>query len=211
MSTKVSSSVDNYSWVESFFSPERIESYLHDSNYDYEFALGAYCTDLKALGEATLWINLLEVALRNAVTNQIQAAILSDQREWFAELQPILNKQSREALSVARRRIERNGAPVTGASMKAALPLGFWMGLFARQYEATLWTPAIRRAFPILKKQNRQFVQSKLFEIYQLRNHVAHQGLISVAEMHVGRNRIVEVLSWISPEGHAWALEALKP
>jgi len=205
MSTAVTSSVDNYSWANEFFSLERLGPYLAEFGGNYRLALKAYATDLKALCESALWINLLEISLRNALTKHIEASLAFGKAEWFLAIEPLLATKGRDALSIAKKRIIKNGDRITGATMTAAMPFGFWVNLMARHHEATIWTPALRRAFPNLRRPNRHFVNMRLSEIYRLRNHVAHQGLITVAEMTTVRNQIVEILSWISPEGQTWA------
>jgi hypothetical protein len=205
MSTQNTSSVHNFSWADEFFSPERLRSYLDGFGGSYPLALNAYATDLKALGEVALWINLLEIALRNAFTRQIRKHLTGTSGEWFLDIEPLLTSKSKEALAIARKRISKNGGQVTGSTMTAALPFGFWVNLMGRRHEASLWTPALRLAFPNLRRPNRSFVNGRLLEIYRLRNHVAHQGLISAGEMSVAKKLISEVLSWISIEGHEWA------
>lgn len=205
MSTEDPSIVHNYSWADEFFSEARLAGYLDDAKGSYSLALDAYTQDLRALCEITAWINVLEVSLRSAMTKKLEATLSLGTREWFQNIDVLLISTGKDALSIARKRVSRSGAKLTGASITAALSLGFWVNLLARNYETSLWTPALHKAFPNLRRPNRQLVHSKLSEICRLRNHVAHQGLITVVELSACRDQILEVLDWMSPEGHTWA------
>ena len=53
------------------------------------------------------------------------------------------------------------------------LTMYFWKRLFSRDYEQTLWKPALKRIFPD-KRIDRSAVAVQLERIYQTRNRVAH-------------------------------------
>lgn len=55
----------------------------------------------------------------------------------------------------------------------AQLTLSFWKGLFAAEYEATLWKPILRSLFPN-KSVDRVAVAGHLEVIYEARNRIAH-------------------------------------
>jgi hypothetical protein len=205
MSTKDLSSVHNYSWADDFFSEARLARYLTSAQGSYSLALDSYKDDLKALCELTAWINVFEVGLRTAITKKLEATLAPGAGEWFQNIEIHLVTSGKQALSIARKRVAQSGAELNAANITAALSLGFWVNLLARNYETSLWTPALHKAFPNLRRPNRQVVHSRLSEICRLRNHVAHQGLITVDELAACRAQIMEVIYWMSAEGHKWA------
>ena len=205
MSTKDLSSLHNYSWADDFLSEARLARYLVGAQGSYSLALDAYTDDLKALCEITAWINVFEVALRSAMTKKLESILAPGAGEWFQNIEILLMTSGKEALSIARKRVAQSGAELTAANITAALSLGFWVNLLARNYETSLWTPALHKAFPNLRRPNRQVVHSRLSEICRLRNHFAHQGLITVDELATCRAQIMEVVYWISADGHNWA------
>jgi hypothetical protein len=205
MSTEDLSSVHNYSWADDFLSEARLARYLSSAQGSYSLALDAYTDDLRALCEITVWINLFEVALRSAITKKLEATLAPGSGEWFQNIEIHLITSGKAALSIARKRVAQSGAELSAANITAALSLGFWVNLLARNYETSLWTPALHKAFPNLRRPNRQVVHLRLSEICRLRNHVAHQGLITVDELAACRAQIIEVIYWMSEEGHNWA------
>jgi len=88
---------------------------------------------------------------------------------------------------------------------------GFWRFLHARSYEATLWTPCLRLAFPHLQPRRRNTVYTRLDHLNTLRNRIAHHEPIhgariagtghGIAGLHT---EMLELLGWIDPVVENW-------
>ena len=206
MSMEFDQGVDKYSWAEAFFSPARMRGYLSRSKGDYEQALCNYADDLDLMSQLTILVNLLEVSLRNSLTDQIERWSSASQMDWHVAVEPLLVSKGVEALGVARARLAESGREISGTGVTEALPLVFWVNLLDKRYESTLWTPMLHKAFPHLVKPKRHLVHASISAVYRLRNHIAHQGLVFAQDFEQHRQTIHEILSWISIEGHAWTL-----
>jgi hypothetical protein len=204
-------SVENFDWVARFFSEERFSKYLAATSGDYLSALDSYSRDLFALSELHIWINLLEVSLRNAMVRELQSSAQLERTDWLQFLNQRLLPEGQRALTKAITRITNERRPLRNSTIVSELPLGFWVNLLKDSYEASLWTRSLHRAFPNLEPRTRKTAHHKISQIYKLRNRAAHQGLISYEHLASHREAISEVLIWISPEGHSWAKKNINP
>lgn len=114
---------------------------------------------------------------------KIEAAVRSAQRAAYAKLKPSDQRTLDQAAF-------RRGVPpglqhefrvdarqkaivVRSGQVITQLTMYFWKRLFSRDYEQTLWKPALKRIFPD-KRIDRSAVAVQLERIYQTRNRVAH-------------------------------------
>lgn len=158
--------------------------------------------------EALSWV---EVGLRNATAEQMDqlrrssdpaGEWLDPTSEWFTPwFQPGSVSNLKQARSQARRGKQQ---PVAGRVI-AELTFGFWVRLYSRHYEASLWTPALRHAFP--GGMARSTVHDRLRALQQLRNRVAHHEPIFEQDHAKNLDRLVETLSWLDAS-YATAVEA---
>jgi hypothetical protein len=93
----------------------------------------------------------------------------------------------------------------------AGLTLGFWVSLFGGNYEPTLWTQALKNAFVGETVLNRGKVHRQLNRLLKIRNVAAHHGLVLRDDLAKHRESILTLVFWISPEGHQWVLDVIKP
>ena len=116
-----------------------------------------------------------------------------------------------------RRREEagRGGGGQTAAPARVVekLCFGFWTSLVSRggrlnessdrraDYARTLWSPALRAAFPHRAWLPRRQAQSAL---ERLRNQIAHHEPIFERHLWGDHQHILTVTGWISPEARAW-------
>jgi hypothetical protein len=115
--------------------------------------------------------------------SKIEAAVRGAQRAAYAKL----TANDKRALD---RTAFRRGVPlglahehrvdarqkaiaVRSGQVVTQLTMYFWKRLFSRDYEQTLWKPALKRIFPA-KRIDRSAVAVQLERIYQTRNRVAH-------------------------------------
>lgn len=148
--------------------------YLAVSNGSLEAALDLYEWNSRIGAAMFEDLGYLEVILRNACHQQLQQWSENRSRDPVWYLQPTLTPASRVDVDKARRRATRAGRDELAGRGVAELMFGFWRFLHARAYEATLWTPCLRKAYPHLEPQRRQLVYTRLDHLNTLRNRIAH-------------------------------------
>ncbi|MDI2031524.1 CAAX protease [Saccharopolyspora sp. TS4A08] len=206
--------------LESLLSAERLGTY-------YEAALQCGCSPLHLCllgGElATSFyrdLGVVEVVLRNAMNDRL-AEMYGPQ--WWADDQ-LLDERGQVAIAKAWKDGACGGDSSPGRLI-AQLTMGFWVHLLEpggfvgqkpfrqrRYYDATLWRPALRFAFPG-SPQIRSDVHALAQRVYALRNRIAHCEPVisgfrvpgtkvrrSPAEIH---EDLITLVRWISePVGH---------
>lgn len=202
-------------------SAERLETYER-----YAPAWGCSPLELYTLGARLASsfhhdLAIVEVVLRNALHNELSRVYGAC---WWAE-ERLLDDRGQAAIIKAYRDARCTEESPSGRLI-AALPMGFWVqlleaGAYAgsrpyrqrRSYEALLWRPALRHAFPF-SPGVRSEVHGLAHRIYALRNRVAHCEPIiagvrvpgtkvrrSPAEIH---EDLVTLVRWISPPVGEW-------
>ncbi len=93
--------------------------------------------------------------------------------------------------------------------MVAELTFGFWKYLLAKTYESTLWTPALRHAFPNLRPQTRRTAYRTVDRLHVLRNRIAHHEPIHRRDLQADAQAIDCLLGWIDADLRDWADQRL--
>ncbi len=156
-------------------------------------------------------LSVLEVVLRNACHRELQ--------DWNAEHghvspwyhHPVLTPGGMQDVGRARQRVTQGGKPETEGRVIAELMFGFWRLLHSKTYEATLWTPCLRHAYPLHQPNDRSAVYRRLDRLNTMRNRIAHHEPIhgstigktglDVAGMH---QALLEILGWIDADVQHW-------
>lgn len=99
-------------------------------------------------------------------------------------------------------RINRSGQNVTHGRVVAGLTFGFWATLVDKKYEE-LWRQSLRFAFRH-SPGDRSTVAGYVKGLHQLRNRVAHHKSILAMDPVLELQKILELVSWISPEAGTW-------
>ena len=156
-------------------------------------------------------LGVLEVTLRNACHRELRAwnATQGNASPWYHH--PVLTPGGMEDVGRARRRVVQGGKPETEGRVVAELMFGFWRLLHSKTYEATLWTPCLRHAFPLQRPNDRSAVYDRLDKINTLRNRIAHHESIhrptiaktglDIAGIH---QTLLDLLSWIDSDVQHW-------
>lgn len=156
-------------------------------------------------------LSVLEVTLRNACHRELKAwnAAQGNPSPWYHH--PVLTPGGMEDVGRARRRVVQGGKPETEGRVVAELMFGFWRLLHSKTYEATLWTPCLRHAYPSQRPNSRSAVYDRLDRLNTLRNRIAHHepihsGAIAktgldIAEMH---KALLDLLSWLDDDVQQW-------
>lgn len=120
---------------------------------------------------------------RDEEIGKIKQAIDSARRSEYAKLSQA-EKTTLDALAypngrpaktphAQRARKKREHIQVSNGKVIAELTLFFWKRLYGPEYDHSLWKPTLKRTFPD-KSLARATVASKLEQIYQSRNRLAH-------------------------------------
>ena len=152
-------------------------------------------------------VSILEVALRNAISRELET--MTGREDWYTIFPstPGLNNLNRYITQASKQIIGRHET-VTPSKIVAELTLGFWVSLFNAEYERILWKP-LRRAFPYLPKNLRQrkYVSAPLNSFRAFRNRVFHNESICwsmkrISEIH---NQLYTIMGWINKDLPDWA------
>lgn len=158
---------------------------------------GAYAWNIAVCESLYPALHCVEVALRNSIHDSA-TAYFGDEY-WFrthlASIeQPLLNEIEKNLRSQGKRLLA--GEFVSG------FRFGFWVRLFERRYEQTLWPRLLESVFPQIprRQRRRDFIRKRLMEIQTLRNRVFHHEPVwnwpDLAERH---REVVEAVGWVSP------------
>ena len=178
-------------------SAERMEPYLQIAQGSETRAL-RFDVRNAALGSAFLGpLQALEVTLRNSV-HALASAMHGE--DWYDTV--CLEDAQRRGIDMARRLLRREGKTESPGRVVAAASFGFWVGLFARAYEESLWRPLLHRAFEPVP--SRAVVHEQLDRLRTLRNRIAHHESILGRRLNDDHRRILDTLEMLSPEVALW-------
>ncbi|SNQ50246.1 Abi-like protein [Frankia canadensis] len=202
-------------------SAERLDPYERACNHDLEQAVALYEWNSSISAAFHEVLGLFEIVLRNALHDQLTLWHQRQRRpgQWFDDPAGILEAHRRRDVADAYARLRRDGKVITPGRMIAELTFGFWRYLLTRRYETTLWTPALRRAFPNLRPAQRTRIYSPVDSLVRLRNRVAHHEPIHsrpLATLHRDLLRVTghldaSVEEWISSRSRVPALLLARP
>jgi hypothetical protein len=187
-------------------SPERLGPYERACDRDTSRAVVLYEWNGEVSAAFHEILGLLEVVLRNALHDQLTA--WHDRRgrrgRWYDDPDGILETHRRRDIAEARSRLDRDGKAANPGRVVAELTFGFWRYLLARRYETTLWTPALRHAFPNLRPARRATLYSPIKDLVRLRNRIAHHEPIHNRPLAVLHDDLLRVAGHIDSRIEGW-------
>jgi len=192
--------------VTAALSTERLAPYLRAMNGDHVKALELYEWNLVVSSAFFEMLAVLEVVLRNALSERLALRHGSLPGHWYENTLETFSAQASRDIVEARRRVALRHHRESSGRVVAELNFGFWKFLLAKRYEATLWTHCLRHAFPHLGPQSRAIVYGALDELHALRNRIAHHEPIHARDLSADVLTISRVLGWIDPHVRDWAL-----
>ena len=195
--------------------PDRLASYLDDSNNDLERGLNLYAWNAQIAAAFLEDLGRLEVVLRNrfdeALTELVKSAGHSS--HWFDQAALFPGRGSRHILRVigkAKRRATRGGMqPLSHDEVITELGFGFWRFLCAERYLTSLWSPALASQFPHHPSpdnavQIRADIDSRMGRLHFLRNRVAHHKPIHRRDLADDAALLMELVRWMCADTHGW-------
>lgn len=149
--------------VQQRLSPARLAPYLATANGDLNQALALYLWNTQMSAALFEGLQHAELGLRNALSDQLvilrQTAGHPDGKWFWHDTDPWFNPwwqpEMLRLLKDAYRKLEKRQRPLTTGGIVAELSFGFWRYLLTSHYVSSLWTPALRHAFPMTKRPPR--------------------------------------------------------
>ena len=178
-------------------SEERFGTYLSLAGNDGELALQLY-TRNAALGAAFHGpLQALEITLRNAVHDTMTQVYGNC---WFDSAP--LRDPEQKAVVKATQSLQRENKPQTPGRVIAAVNFGFWVALFAKKYDATLWRTVLHQLFG--SSRPRADLHDLLDRLRTLRNRIAHHEPILQRHLRADHDGILWLLNGLSPDTATW-------
>ncbi|MCY3636440.1 MAG: Abi family protein [bacterium] len=195
--------------------PERLASYLNDSDNDLERALDLYAWNAQIAAAFLEDLGRLEVVLRNQFDAALTALVASrgSLQPWYDHHSLFLGKHSRNALRDIRKAKQRatdhGKRAMIHSEVISELNFGFWRFLCSPRYHTTMWVPVLAAQFPNSPSpghaaQLRADVQSRMKTLHFLRNRVAHHKPIHRRALADDAAMIFELAQWMCLDTHAW-------
>lgn len=158
-------------------SAPRIGRYIRACQGDVPAALGLYQWNLEISAAFFLPLQVLEVTIRNAVSEAIEASYGPDwthNRTFMVSL-----KAPGKAFSPRQHLTDIAGRHTVPSKVIADLNFIFWQKMFVKGLDAALWKPHLRTVFPNMQndmtiQQLRSGLHEGLEVLRTLRNRVAH-------------------------------------
>ena len=158
---------------------------------------GTYAWNIAVCESLYPALHCVEVTLRNSIHNAATAHFGDEY--WFRTRlapneQPLLAEIEQGLLS--------QGKSLLAGEFVSGFRFGFWVRLFGRRYEQTLWPRLLKSVFPHIprKQRSRDYLRRRLIEIQTLRNRVFHHEPVwnwpNLPEQH---SQILETVGWVSP------------
>jgi hypothetical protein len=182
-----------------YLSIERLAAYLILTKKDRERAIRLYERNTE-LSEALYGVvQGLEVTLRNAVHNILEADYGQNWHETIS-----LEESEKSAVDEAKRSIADRHETITQGRIVAELTLGFWVRLFSASYAKTLWGTSLKKIVPL--RIDRRAIYARLKDMKTLRNRIAHHNRI-IGHTRTVANQyedLIETIGWFSGDTKNW-------
>lgn len=188
--------------LEKYISSERLAAYVDYVRGDKWVAVRLYERNVEVSEALYGVVQAVEITLRNAIHN-----VLSEQLggpEWYELFG--LEESERKTVEDAKQSVLDRPAILTPGRVIAELTFAFWTRLFSAPYDKSLWTPHLRKIFPLKLQNSRRLVHGRLVELKTLRNRIAHHERLMCGRQHAKQSYadVLETIGWISPTIKSW-------
>ena len=178
-------------------STERFSSYLLAARGDASQAIQLHAWNTMVSGAFYGPLQMVEIALRNAVHDYVSAV---HGRQWLGDRQVLQGNELRR-VDEARAQVRGKRKNPTADRVVAELSFGFWLSLSARRYDG-LWNAVLNRAF--VPTPPRRDLYARLAQLRDLRNRIAHHEPIHHLTLGDHYEAALWVLERISPVAAVW-------
>jgi hypothetical protein len=202
-----------YSTLEKHISKPRLDRYLRAAGNSKANAQKLYRANLRISQAFYPLLNLLEIALRNAINKKLASTfsnpnwIITEKAGFMSDGSlSASNYKLRGSVARAERTIKKRGR-VTAGKVVAEQTFGFWCSLFDIHHYKLIGGSVISSFQNKPSPVNRGQICKKLNRIRQFRNRVYHNepicfnsGQIDLATAKSIKLEIYEVLEWLDPK-----------
>jgi hypothetical protein len=179
-------------------SEERFATYLDAESGDEIAACQKYVWNTAVASAFYGPIQTLEVTLRNATH---QAIANSYGQQWFKNT-TLLRYPEAELSRLAIENLRKRDEQATPGKVIAELGLRFWVSLFSRHYDETLWRFQLFKVFS--PRLDRSAAHDDLDRLRTLRNRIAHHEPIFQRRLNDDYRRLQTMTMAMSPATWAW-------
>ncbi|MEO3775265.1 hypothetical protein ABGB16_00130 [Micromonospora sp. B11E3] len=183
-------------WMVNFFSAARLGEYVRAAGGDATLAERLYWWNVEVSQAFYLPLKSLEVAVRNALHDQ-----LSDRygrADWWAAA-PLGVNSLRLVAEATAECGRRSGRQPTSDDVVTRLAFGFWVALVSSSYDRHLWVPTLHRAFPRFTGRRRNLHES-LNTMRLLRNRISHHEPIHHRDLAADHATLYRLLGFLRLE-----------
>jgi Swt1-like HEPN len=178
-------------------SDERFLAYLAANHDNERLACQRYAWNTAVSSAFYGPIQALEVSLRNAVDERLRPAKTA---QWYMST-VLLKRDEQRVVQDTLATINRLGKTTSPGQVIANLPFRFWVQLFAKDYDESLWRPYLHKIFARTK---RSYVHDGLDRLRTLRNRIAHHEPIYQRNLGQDLNTLRRLLEPLSPQVLQW-------
>ncbi|SCE69716.1 hypothetical protein [Micromonospora chokoriensis] len=176
-------------------SPERMAPYLNRCAGNSVAAIRLYYWNIDVTRALQAHLPFFEPILRNSMAAQL--ATLTGRVDWWHAGALPLRKPEAARLDRALQACGPRQPSLRVGDVLTELSLGFWAALLGREYEMTLWRPALRHAFPEYRGA-RGPLHRDLHHLNRLRNRMAHHEPIHHRHLAADNEKIFLIMGYVS-------------
>ncbi len=189
-------------------SSARFSSFIDASDGNVDRAIRLYEWNAQLSASIFELLGHVEVVIRNAIHKELA---LWNHRQfgspnWFENHHGVLVSKAVQDINTVIERIIRKNRKVTPDRVVSELSFGFWRFLLAKQYRTTLWPAAIKEAFPNLEHAGVENLASRMSNLHELRNRIAHHEPIHRRRLDDDISDCEFVIASICEDTAEWAV-----
>lgn len=196
----------NFEYLKQNLSEQRLSTYLTLANNDKSNAYQLYIKNIVLSQKLHSLLVEFEVLFRNKI-NLILSRKYGD--NWYNLRKVIHINNHKMEIERVKQNLLISKRQQNNANVISNLNLSFWVYLFNKDYDLTIWRSDLHHVFPY-KRISRSNVRKKLQNIKNFRNRIAHCECI--LKHHYSKNYydIIEIIDWIDPNFSRWINEIIK-
>lgn len=189
-------------------SAPRFATYLQTSQNSREDALQLYLWNLKVSAALMIPLHIVEVTLRNAIVEAIEA-VHGGTWPWSAGFLRSLPNPRHPNYSPQRDLSVLSGKHTTSGKVIADLKFVFWERMLTKRHDGRIWNDHFVTAFPNAPKgrqisELRNAIYVGVNEIRELRNRIAHHEPIFSRDLRADHERMDTIVRWRNNETADW-------
>ena len=179
--------------------------YLTEVEGRADEAVDLYVWNVSVTAEFWKLIGYTEVALRNAISDQLDTRPNAKHIAWFDDPRVISRRaESYKKIAQAKATLAKLGKDATVDRLIAELNFGFWQQLVSKR-SRHLW-PTISRGFKGLTSKDPRRLSESLQTLRLFRNRIAHHYKIWHLDLENQYLNIIEILEMIDPKLAIWVV-----